>query len=61
MDLIQRQFLVSAHLLLCLLTWSSLSLAQLQSNGNEVGILGCSLEVIVDPTLYADLKENRFG
>jgi hypothetical protein len=61
MDLIQRQFLVSAHLLLCLLPWSSLSLAQLQSNGNEVGILGCSLEVIVDPTLYADLKENRFG
>ena len=29
--------------------------------GGAADVLGCSLEVVVDPALYSHLRDNRFG
>ena len=32
-----------------------------QQGGAAADVLGCSLEVVVDPSLYSHLRDNRFG
>ena len=53
--------MAAAVLNLCIALAVLADVAGGQQGQGAADVLGCSLEVVVDPALYSHLRDNRFG